>query len=84
MQERKTNYVLMYLVCQHMVFGVRQLQKEENWVKKPKKEWCTWAKQLMKELCTTTRHLLVFEDLCVGVRQLPTDGCWSLELDNSQ
>ena len=47
MQEGKTDHVLMYLGCQHMVFGVKQLQKKENWARQPKKEWCTTYEGIM-------------------------------------
>ena len=80
MQERKTNHTLLCIVCEHMVFGVRQLQRI-NWARQPKREWCTRARRFMKELCMGVRELpiedlfvrarhLPLEDLCVGVRSL--------------
>ena len=28
MRERKTNHILLYLACEHMLFGVKQLQRK--------------------------------------------------------
>jgi hypothetical protein len=39
-----------------MVFGVKQLQRED-WIKQPKRKWCTRARQPMKELCTKVKQL---------------------------
>jgi hypothetical protein len=30
MQVRKTNHVLLYLACEQMVFGVKQLQQQKK------------------------------------------------------
>ena len=68
MQERKTNHTLLYLAYEQMVIKVRQLQRN-NWVRQPKREWCTRARQPMKEFCKGVREHLI-EDLCVGVRYL--------------
>ena len=39
----------------------------------------------MEDLCVQLGvRNLPLEDLCVGLRQLLVDGCYSLELDNSQ
>ena len=79
-----------------MVIRVGKLQRK-NWVRQPKREWCTRARQLMKELCTRVRQLPI-KDLCIEldgsnlVRNLPLeDLCartptkgYELELDNSQ
>ena len=71
-----SNHALLYLACEQMVLGVRQLQGKK-WVRQPKKEGCTRARQPMKELCTGVRHLPL-EDFCVGVRQLQLEDMnWS-------
>ena len=57
-----------------MVFGVKQPQR---------KNCCTRASQPMKELCMGLGGLLI-KDMCVGVKQLLADGCYAMELDNSQ
>ena len=92
MQERKTSHIWLYLACDQMVFGVRQLQRN-NWVKQHKRECFTRAIQPMMELCMGVRQLLgdlcvgvrhlPLKDFCVGVKQLLADGSYSLELDNS-
>jgi hypothetical protein len=97
-QERKIDGTLMCIVCEQIVFEVRQLQRE-HWVRS-KKEWSTRARQPVKDwevrqlpiedLCVEVRELhlgvkhLPTKDLCVGVRQLLADGCYSLELNNSK
>ena len=43
--------MLLYLACEQIVIGVKQLQRK-NWVRQAKREWCTRARQPMKELCT--------------------------------
>ena len=59
-------HILLYLVCEQMVFRVKQL----------KKEWCKRARQSMKELCIEVKQLqlgvgrLLMEDVCIRVRQL--------------
>jgi hypothetical protein len=89
MQKRNTNHILLCLACEEMVFGVMQFQRK-NWIRQPKKEWCTRVRQPMKELCTGVGQLPL-KDLCVGIRQLQirvrqllADGCYSLELGKSQ
>ena len=70
-----TYHALMYLACEQMVAGVRQLQKK-NWARQPTNEMRTRARQLMDILCTGVRQLqlgvrkLLLEELCVGVKQL--------------
>lgn len=50
--------------------GVGQLSIEDLYVE-------------VRQLRQGVTHLLL-EELCDGVRQLPMDGCYSWELDNSQ
>lgn len=63
-----TNHTLMYLAIEHMVIGVRQLQRKK-WARQLVNESCTRARQPMDKLCTRVRHFPM-EDLCVRVRQL--------------
>ena len=65
------DHILLYLACEQMVIGIRQLPTKD-WVRQPKREWCTRGRQLMNELCMRVRHLLI-EDLCLGVRHLPLE-----------
>ena len=78
-QERKTSHIFLYLACEQIVFGVRQVQRK-NWIKQPKKEWCKWDGQPMKILCMGVSQIPI-EDLCIGVIHLPWK-IFVLELDN--
>jgi hypothetical protein len=62
-----------------------------TWATQPKDILYMGIRQLlMEDLCVGVGQLqlgvrnLPLEDLCVGDRQLLVDGCYSLELDNSQ
>ena len=62
------NHTLMFLACEHMVIGVKQLQRKK-WAGEPIDEMRTRDKQPINILCTDVRQLPM-KDLCVGVRQL--------------
>ena len=75
MQEIKTTYNLLYLTCERMMFGVKQLQRK-NWVRQSKKLCCIRARQthegIVQEISIASTRIrdLRLGDLCVGVRQL--------------
>jgi hypothetical protein len=85
MQERETNHMLLYLACEHIClewdYSEGRIRLENP------REWWTRAREVMEEMCMGflhgVRHLTP-EDLCIGVRQLPMDGCYASKLDNSQ
>ena len=64
----KTTHTLMYLACEQIVIGVRQLHMKKK-ARQPINEMCTWARQHMDILCTGVRQLLM-KDFCIGVRHL--------------
>ena len=54
---KMTYHALMYLACEQMMVGIKQLQKKK------------WARQLINGMCTRARQPT--DILCTGIRQLP-------------